>query len=193
MKNWLYVVIFALCSGSGISVAQNNKSEPDRARQEKLRQHIQLATKDPKALPQLQTVVPSYALPKNASEADRIRLLSKVTLFGIHSWYVGRINLPDETKTEWSGLYCRAHWTEFNGHVSHPDADRIKNDISDCLGVAVSAAIGAGLFTGDIGVASAAFKVALIKCLESKGVSWAKDLEIWVDSKDERGDWHYCL
>jgi len=192
-NNWILALLACAVFGSTLAHAQSANVVRNPAKQESIQKLIQSAIKDPNAMPPVQSVIPSYALPKDAKDSDRYRLLSSVVLYGIHTWYVGKIPLPDETKADWSGLYCRAHWTEFEGHVSHPDVDSIKNDIDGCLGAAAAAAIAAGLFTGDISSASAAFRTALIGCLQSKGISWANDLNIWVSPEDRRGDWHYCL
>ncbi|MET3441371.1 hypothetical protein ABIC94_002129 [Variovorax paradoxus] len=173
------------------------KKKPTPRRDEERARRVEELVKRAKSqlkagrMPEIDAVVPKEALQDDYTADDYLKLCASVVLFGTHSWYIGRIDLPPETKVEWDGLRCRDVWMEFNGKVSHPDVDSIIGELQDCMGVAVAAAIAAGLV--NLAAAAAAFKEALIACLISKGVEITKDFAAWIDAKTEKGSWHYCF
>lgn len=137
--------------------------------------------------------VPREAITDNPTEDDVLRAVGQAVLFGVHRWYITRVSLPDETKWTSGGLKCRSRWNEYHGNFSHPDIETIRDDINECMGAAVVAALGAGLITGNFAAGVAAFKVAIIACLEAKGIKWAKEISIWIEEEQRKGSWHYCL
>ncbi len=144
-------------------------------------------------MPPLKVVIPKEALPAKATEDQYNQLLASVVLYGTHSWYIGRLDLPPETKVDWDGVQCRDRWIEYTGRLSHPDLEKILADVNSCMSAAGGAAIAAGLLTGNFASAVAAFKASLIGCLEVKGISWAHEIGIWIDQDQKSGDWHYCF
>jgi hypothetical protein len=107
----------------------------------------------------------------------------------------------------------QARWREFRAHYkpirdcktniylifAHPRIEEVVNDIGDCLrGGAVAAAIGAivAIISGVSGsistVSLAAFKGVFYACMYQRGISWAMEIEINVESRAEGnkcGDW----
>lgn len=165
----------------------------DKAKQDRIQDLVKALKNKAGKGPGLETYLPQTAFETGSSNDDKLRVLAQVALFGTHRWYIGRIDLPAETKFDWDGARCRDHWFEFDGVLSHPDLEAILGDVQDCMSVAVAAAIAAGLSVGGLVAITAAFKSALYACLSAKGISWADQITVYVETTEKRGDWHWCL
>ena len=107
----------------------------------------------------------------------------------------------------------RAKWKEFRIHptrpvrdcgvdiylvFSHPNINRVISDITDCCKVgAVAAAIAAIMAaiagaSGSIGAVSLeAFKAAFYACMYKKGITWASEIGVDLETENKScGNWH---
>lgn len=163
----------------------------DNSREERVAKLVEELAKHPGALGTTEPV-PHYALAGLDANAKN-RFFAILGLFSDHQWYIGRMDLQPETMWE-NGLKCRDHWMDFIGHVAHPSIESIIDDVNDCIKGAIAAAIGVGLLTDGaaLAAASAAFKATLIGCLANKGITWANEINAWVEGEEKRGSWHWC-
>ncbi len=73
--------------------------------------------------------------------------------------------------------------------VCYPSGEDILDDIRDCLTQAVAAGVISGILTGNPAAFVPALKSYLVSCLKSKAISAARDVEISLDVRTERGPW----
>ncbi len=73
--------------------------------------------------------------------------------------------------------------------VSHPSAKDLRGKIESCIRKAVAAGAIAGVYTGNLGAATAALKAALKVCLAAEGVSSLNKLGVTVRTKTKCGKW----
>lgn len=167
--------------------------EKNAAKQKALDQYVEQAKAKKSTMPDPDIEIPFDAISEDGGEDDVLRAIGQVVLFGVHRWYITRLDMLPESKWTPSGPKCRNVWKEYHGNLSHPDIDAIRDDINECMKAAVLAAIGAGLLTGNIAAAGAAFKASIIACLKAKGVAWASEITIWIDEDTKKGSWKYCF
>jgi hypothetical protein len=73
--------------------------------------------------------------------------------------------------------------------VCYPSGEDILDDIRDCLTQAVAAGVVSGILAGNPAAFVPALKSYLVSCLKSKAVSAARDVEVSLDVRTERGPW----
>lgn len=73
--------------------------------------------------------------------------------------------------------------------ICHPKANSIRNDIIDCARQAVAAGVIAGVYTGNLAVATESLKAYLVTCLSTKGTKRLDQISVKLRTETKCGSW----